>query len=216
MNVNFFRIATLGIISHLLVSCASVPSPGTQSFVAPKSYIEPLSQNDEDLDETKLGIWLFDEEGLEIHVSRLDEGLSINDARSNATRFTIISDAKKTAFYYTERVNVGKLNTDSTKELDADAILSMLASLDNEDIRLSKFKGSIVLKPYSPADITLQNVDINRDTPNVFSHLRLTLSDSLEAGNVDELVSSTVIDCVSYPSFICVKGSEAPAKVFPN
>ncbi len=102
-------LIVLGATVLFLTSCAN-PSPKNQLPLLGSASAQETSILD-DLQEKEVvsGIWLFEDEQIEIKIARVDGVEQLPGQNKNATRFIIQSASEKLASYSTQRFKVDRL-----------------------------------------------------------------------------------------------------------
>lgn len=155
------------------------------------------------------GVWIFEKDQIEVKLARVDDAELMPAPAKNATRFTINSSTDKLVKYKTEQFRVDENQIDTFQKT---SLLERppLAQTDKEYLRgdaiLSSFRGSVEMHGGVPVEFTLQNTDIDGDTPYVYSRVSMQVIAREYTGETS-LIST--IECVSFPKFLCTK-ADAP------
>ena len=157
------------------------------------------------------GIWLFEDEQLKIKIARVDGAEQFPRPNQNATRFIIESTSDKLISYTTQRFKLEHHQKVGTHKTGLTAVMhrqkNNISASEVEDQNIqTTFKGSVVMHAGIPIELTLQNSDIDERAQNVYSRLRMTLT---ERSSYGDRPLNSIIDCVSFPQFLCTKSVPA-------
>lgn len=155
------------------------------------------------------GVWIFEDEQIEIKLAKVDNAELLPAPTKNATRFTIAATTNKLIKYKTEMFKIDEQQINALQKTSLSG-RPFLSRLDKDTLRgesiLSTFRGSIAMHRDTPVDFTIQNTDIDSNTPYVYSRISMQVV-AREYTGEHSLISN--IECVSFPEFLCTK-VEAP------
>ena len=203
-----WKLIASGLATLLLIGCAHKPLTAQEPTVADASAHTVSTLVDQPVEkEIVSGIWLFEDEQLEIKIARVDGAEQFPKPNQNATRFIIESTSDKLISYTTQRFKLehhqktGALKTGLTVKKNRQKTNISASEVEDQNIQTT-FKGSVVMHAGIPIELTLQNSDIDERTQNIYSRLRMTLT---ERSSYGERPLNSTIDCVSFPQFQCTR-----------